>query len=122
MIKILHYHRRKLILFVEYKIKIKIRYRGVIVLGKVNILIADDNREFCDILSEYVSMHEDFEVVGIAKDGLEAVDLVAKKLPDVLILDIIMPHLDGLGVIEKNQQHGFRKVSQNYCLIGGRSG
>jgi len=70
-------------------------------LGKVNILIADDNREFCDILSEYVSMHEDFEVVGIAKDGLEAVDLVAKKLPDVLILDIIMPHLDGLGVIEK---------------------
>lgn len=69
-------------------------------MGKTKILIADDNREFCDILSKFLSMEEDFEIVGIAKDGLEALDKIEKDIPDILILDIIMPHLDGLGVLE----------------------
>ena len=64
-------------------------------------MIADDNKDFCSILSEYLSTQEDVEVVGIAKDGLEALDIVNERLPDVLVLDIIMPHLDGLGVLEK---------------------
>lgn len=70
-------------------------------MGKSKILLADDNYEFCNILSKFLSMDEDFEVVGIAKDGLEALDMIAEKKPDILILDIIMPHLDGLGVLEK---------------------
>lgn len=69
-------------------------------MEKTKILIADDNREFCDILSKFLSMDNDFEVVGIAKDGLEALDKLTREHPDVLILDIIMPHLDGLGVLE----------------------
>ena len=69
----------------------------------IKVLIADDNKDFCNILNEYFSTQEDVEVVGIAKDGLEALDLIAIKKPDVLILDIIMPHLDGLGVLEKLQ-------------------
>jgi len=68
---------------------------------KISVLIADDNKDFCSILSEYLSTQEDVEVVGIAKDGLEALDIVNERLPDVLVLDIIMPHLDGLGVLEK---------------------
>ena len=67
----------------------------------INVLIADDNEDFCDILSEYLERQQDIQVVGVAKDGLEAVDLITKKLPDVVVLDIIMPHLDGLGVLEK---------------------
>ena len=70
---------------------------------KIEVLIADDNIDFCNILNEYLSTQEDVEVVGIAKDGLEALNLIAVKKPDVLILDIIMPHLDGLGVLEKLQ-------------------
>ena len=69
-------------------------------MEKTKILIADDNREFCDILSKFLSMEEDFEIVGVARDGLEALDKIEKEMPDVLILDIIMPHLDGLGVLE----------------------
>lgn len=69
--------------------------------SKIQVLIADDNREFGDILCEYLSSQEDIEVVGLARDGFEAVDLIIQNTPDIAILDIIMPHLDGLGVLEK---------------------
>ncbi len=68
---------------------------------KIQIVIADDNKEFGDILCEYLSNQNDIEVTGIARDGNEACDLIMTKLPDIVILDIIMPHLDGLGVLEK---------------------
>ncbi|HOJ09093.1 MAG TPA: sporulation transcription factor Spo0A [Clostridiales bacterium] len=68
---------------------------------KIRVLIVDDNREFCDILSEYLDSQEDIEVVGIALDGMEGYEQIIEKKPDVVVLDIIMPHLDGLGVLEK---------------------
>lgn len=68
---------------------------------KIQVVIADDNREFGDILYEYLNNQNDIEVVGVARDGLEAFDLITSKMPDIAILDIIMPHLDGLGVLEK---------------------
>ncbi len=68
---------------------------------RISVLIADDNKDFCSILSEYLSKQDDVDVVGVAKDGLEAIDLVEQTSPDVLVLDIIMPHLDGLGVLER---------------------
>lgn len=68
---------------------------------KIKIVIADDNKEFSSILSDYLRKQEDFQVVGIAKDGLEALNLISQENPDVLVLDIIMPHLDGLGVLER---------------------
>ncbi|MBC8590562.1 sporulation transcription factor Spo0A [Wansuia hejianensis] len=70
-------------------------------MKKVKVVIADDNREFCQILSQFISDQKEFEIVGIAKDGIEAIEKVKKEKPDILILDIIMPHLDGLGVLEK---------------------
>lgn len=68
---------------------------------KIKIVLADDNRDFCQVLREYLSNEDDIEILGIAKDGIEALDLVSRTQPDVLVLDVIMPHLDGLGVIEK---------------------
>ena len=53
-------------------------------MEKTKILIADDNRDFCDILSKFLSADENFEIVGIAKDGLEALDLLTEVEPDVL--------------------------------------
>ena len=67
----------------------------------ISILIADDNKEFCSILNDYLLNQRDIVVTGIAKDGKEALTLIEEKQPDLVILDIIMPHLDGLGVLEK---------------------
>lgn len=68
---------------------------------KISIVIADDNKEFGDILYEYLNNQSDIEVTGIARDGIEACELIIAKTPDIAILDIIMPHLDGLGVLER---------------------
>jgi len=65
------------------------------------VLLADDNREFCSILDEFLNAQPDVEVVGIAYNGNEALELVEKTQPDILLLDIIMPHLDGIGVLEQ---------------------
>ncbi len=68
---------------------------------KIQVIVADDNKEFGDILAEYLNNHPEIEVIGIARDGLEAYELISDKMPDVAILDVIMPHLDGLGILEK---------------------
>ena len=69
-------------------------------------MIADDNREFCNLLSDFMSTQEDIQLVATANNGLDAVEKVREYRPDVLILDIIMPHLDGLGVLERLNQSG----------------
>lgn len=69
--------------------------------SKITVLIADDNKEFCNILNDYLLNQRDIMVIGTAKDGLEALKLIEEKKPDLVVLDIIMPHLDGLGVLEK---------------------
>jgi two-component system response regulator (stage 0 sporulation protein A) len=70
-------------------------------MNKIKIVIADDNREFSDILTRFISSYDEFEVVGTAKDGIEVLEVIEREKPDVLILDIIMPHLDGLEVLER---------------------
>ena len=76
---------------------------------KVSVLIADDNQEFSHTLSSYINMQDDMQVVGMAKDGKEAVDMIINLSPDVVLLDVIMPHLDGLGVLEKINSMNVKK-------------
>ena len=68
---------------------------------KIRVLIADDNIEFAMTLHGYLEKEEEMEVIGMAKDGNEAYTMILEKQPDVVLLDVIMPHLDGLGVLEK---------------------
>ena len=68
---------------------------------KITVLIADDNQEFSRTLATYLGNEKDMEIIGVAKDGIEAVEKIKELSPDVAIIDIIMPHLDGLGVLEK---------------------
>lgn len=76
---------------------------------KITVLIADDNGEFANNLAGYVRQEEDMEVIGIAKDGNEAFDMLSSIQPDIVLLDVIMPHLDGIGVLEKIANSNLRK-------------
>jgi DNA-binding NarL/FixJ family response regulator len=64
----------------------------------VKIVVADDHQIFRDGLRALLETRSDFEVVGEAQDGLEAVDLVSRLSPDILILDLAMPGLHGIEV------------------------
>ena len=79
------------------------RKRRKLKLQKIEVLLADDNREFINLLSEYIAEQEDMTVAGVAYNGNDVLNYIEEsdKVPDVLILDIIMPHLDGLGVLER---------------------
>ena len=68
---------------------------------KTRVLIADDNPEFSRTLTTYINNQEDMEVVAAAKDGEEAIKLATNLSPDIILLDVIMPHLDGIGVLER---------------------
>lgn len=67
----------------------------------VRIMIADDNREFGELLKEFINQYEDLQLIGIAFNGMEALQMIRESTPDIILLDIIMPHLDGIGVLEK---------------------
>jgi two-component system, response regulator, stage 0 sporulation protein A len=68
---------------------------------KIKVAIADDNRGFSDIMQECMLQQPDIDLVGVAYNGEEILAIIAEKKPDVVILDIIMPHLDGIGVLER---------------------
>ena len=84
--------------------------------SKISVLIADDNKEFCSILNDYLLNQKDIVVIGIAKDGREALELIEERKPDLVILDIIMPHLDGLGVLERINTMKLEKVPRIIIL------
>ena len=68
---------------------------------KITILMADDNREFCDVIISCIEKEPDMEIIHVAYDGMEAFHKIQALKPDVAIIDGVMPKLDGLGVLEK---------------------
>lgn len=63
------------------------------------LLIADDNLALCNSLKEFFDSKDGYKIVGIAANGKQALDMVNKYDPDFLLLDIVMPELDGFGVM-----------------------
>ena len=82
---------------------------------KIKVLVSDDNQDFAKTLVNYLSKDEDLEVVGVARDGQEAYVKIVETKPDIALLDIIMPHLDGLGVLEKLNSSNLEKKPM--CII-----
>lgn len=68
---------------------------------KIKVCLVDDNRELIGLLEDYLSAQDDIEVIGVAFNGQDCLNILQEKDPDVLVLDIIMPHLDGLAVLQK---------------------
>jgi DNA-binding NarL/FixJ family response regulator len=64
--------------------------------GRIRVLIADDHRLFAEALTAILAAEETIDVVGHAADGREAVQLTKRLAPDVVLMDISMPVLDGI--------------------------
>src|SRR6476660_754455 len=74
--------------------------------SKIRIVVADDHPIFRDGLCRLLALEEDFEVVAQAQDGRQVLDVLQQFEPDILLLDLKMPGLDGLGTLQKLQAAG----------------
>jgi len=82
----------------------------------ITVLMADDNKEFCDVIVNYLDKQPDITVVGTAYDGMDAYEKIEDLKPDVAIIDGVMPKLDGLGVLERLNLGESREYSP-ICII-----
>ena len=69
-------------------------------MSQLTILVVDDNRSFRDTVKRTIEQQADMKIVGEAADGEEALELIRYLKPDVVLLDLVMPKLDGIGVME----------------------
>lgn len=72
--------------------------------AKARVLIADSGEDFRYLMADTISAEEDMTVVGTAGDGVETLALVSDKQPDVVVMDLVLTKMDGLGVLQKLAQ------------------
>lgn len=76
--------------------------------GKISVLIVDDHQVVRQGLRTFLELHEDVVVVGEADDGLTAVEMVRRLEPDVVLMDLVMPRLDGIAATRQVKALGSR--------------
>lgn len=65
------------------------------------VAIIDNDLLMVEELQRIINSNDDMKVIGTATDGIEGYDLILKEKPDVVLMDVILPHIDGLGILEK---------------------
>lgn len=70
-------------------------------MSQLEILVVDDNRMFREKVKAALSLQEDMKVTGEAANGAEALEMIRYRKPDIVLLDLVMPQLDGIGVLEQ---------------------
>lgn len=86
-------------------------------MDHMNVAIADDNERILDILEEIVSHDQELSVVGKASNGEEMYQIIKKTQPDVVLLDLIMPKMDGLSVMELVNNDKELKKAPEFIVI-----
>ena len=86
-------------------------------MEKLNIAIADDNERIVNLLGSIIREDEDLELVGQADNGKDIYNIIKEKEPDVVLLDIIMPKVDGLTVMEKVNQDQTMKKHPAFIVV-----
>jgi two-component system chemotaxis response regulator CheB len=88
--------------------------------GVIRVLVVDDSAYVRKVVTQMLSRSPQLQVVGTARDGLEALDLVAELQPDVVTSDLIMPNLDGVGFV--TQQMARRPVPIVIISVASEAG
>ena len=73
---------------------------------KISVIIVDDNEKVIENIDSALSKDTAIQIIGKAKNGQEAYELIRKSTPDVVILDLIMPTMDGLSLMNKVNDDG----------------
>ena len=77
--------------------------------NRITVILADQNEEYRTMLAEKLQNTGEFEVVGQAGDGGEVLEQVERTDPDLLILELVLPGMDGLGVLRRLRQRGSQR-------------
>ena len=95
----------------------------------LRVAVADDNQKILDVLDEIISTDKELDLVGKAKNGEEMCQIIKDRKPDVVLLDLIMPKMDGLTENGRADSNGKSRTGQNcrktpvfYRDHGGRPG
>lgn len=86
-------------------------------MEKLNVAIADDNEKMVEMLGKLIDEDKELELVGKAHNGEEICRIIQNKEPDVVVLDIIMPKVDGLSVMEKMHQDRTIKKMPSFIVV-----
>ena len=73
-------------------------------MNHLSVAIADDNQKILDLLEKVIGTDQELDLVGKAKNGEEMCRIIKEKNPDVVLLDLIMPKMDGLTVMDQINQ------------------
>lgn len=82
----------------------------------VRVMIVEDNPQIADSIRNYLTKKNEIEVVGIAFNSLEAIELLKTAIPDLIILDLVMPKSDGFVLLEFLQRSKFEKTPEVIVL------
>ena len=78
---------------------------------KIKVLIADAGEDYRCLLRDSLNAEDDIEVVGTAADGVEALAMLSEQRPDVLLLDLVLPRMDGMAVLQRMNELGLQTVT-----------
>ncbi len=86
-------------------------------MEQLNVAIADDNERMLDLLGEIIESDRELNLVGKAKNGEDMYQIIRTKEPDVVLLDLIMPKMDGLSVMERVNEDRTVKKHPSFIVV-----
>ena len=90
-------------------------------MAELSIAIADDNRQTLNLLGEILEKEDGIHVVGKADNGEDAYNMIVRTNPDIVLMDVIMPRLDGISVMEKVKNNTQMKNHPSFIMVTAAS-
>ena len=85
-------------------------------MERIRLMVVEDNTELRKMLTDYFSAKDDVEIVGVATNGVEALSQIDNLEPDVMLLDMIMPQMDGFETLSRMRGRVYAKKPEVIAL------